>query len=107
MGWFVRPWLAPSGDEVRLRHRNSTDAAATVGAITASASGLNEIARMHSVRHRPSENTSAETSCSLATLGLQSIGLTCSSEDCRFRTYRPMHWTATQHAGVAADARPE
>src|SRR5258706_8707906 len=25
---------------------------------------------------------------------LQSIGLTCSPEDCRFRTYRPMHWTA-------------
>src|SRR5260370_4927929 len=94
MGWFVRPWIAPSDDEVRLRLRNSTDAAATVGAITASASGLNEIAHMHSVRQLTSENSSAETSCSLATLGPKGIGLTCSAEDCRFRTYRPRHWTA-------------
>src|ERR1700674_345838 len=26
--------------------------------------------------------------------GSDNIGLTCSSEDCRFRTYRPRHWTA-------------
>ena len=44
MGCSVRPWIAPSDDDARLRLRETTDAAATVGAITSNAFELNEIA---------------------------------------------------------------